>query len=131
MDQPTGRRDVGRGLFETLVAEAIDALPPEFRDRLSNVAVVIEDWADHETLHAVGANHPAQVLGFYRGVPQSKRTHSYGLTLPDKIVLYRRPIQLRSRSVEELRQSINHVLRHEIAHHFGIGDTRLRDLEAY
>ncbi|MCD6345668.1 MAG: metallopeptidase family protein [Anaerolineae bacterium] len=117
--------------FECLVAEALDALPEIFQEKLNNVEVVIEDWPDSATLQRAGVRHPAQLLGFYHGVPQTRRTHYYGLTLPDKISIYRQPIELRCRTLKEVRELVRHVLRHEIAHHFGIGDERLRQLGAY
>lgn len=120
-----------RRAFERLVAEAVDALPSAVRERFDNVAVVVEDWPDRETMRTAGVRHPTQLLGFYHGVPQTKRTHNYGLTLPDKVSLYRRPIELRSRSAAHVRANIQRVLRHEIAHHFGIGDDRLHELDAY
>jgi predicted Zn-dependent protease with MMP-like domain len=72
-----------------------------------------------------------QLLGFYHGVPRTRRTHSYGLVLPDKITIYRRPIEIRSRTPEETRATVRRVVRHEIAHHFGISDNRLREIGAY
>lgn len=120
-----------RELFEVWVAEALDALPEVFRERLENVEVVVEDWPDRETLRLAGQRNPAGLLGFYHGVPQTQRTRHYGLVLPDKISIYRRPIELHSRTPQEIRQTIHHVLRHEIAHHFGISDERLKEMGAY
>lgn len=117
--------------FDRLVAEALDDLPQEFQERLNNVDVVIDDWADPATLKRAGLRHPMQLLGFYHGVPQTKRSHRYGLVLPDKITIYRRPIEMRSRTREETQAIIRRVVRHEIAHHFGIDDDRLRELNAY
>lgn len=120
-----------REAFELLVAEALDALPEAFRAELENVEVVVEDWPDPETLRRAGVRYSAGLLGFYHGVPQTKRTHYYGLVLPDKISIYRRPIEMRCRTGEEVRETVTRVVRHEIAHHFGISDARLRDLDAY
>ena len=120
-----------RSDFERLVAEALDALPEFFRARLDNVEVVVEDWPDRETLRTAGVGHPAGLLGFYHGVPQTQRTHYYGLVLPDKITIYRRPIELRSRTEDEVRAAVGRVVRHEIAHHFGLDDSRLREIGAY
>jgi predicted Zn-dependent protease with MMP-like domain len=117
--------------FERLVAQALDNLPAEIRERLDNVDVVVEDWPDSATLRRAGVRHPTQLLGYYHGVPQTKRTRSYGLVLPDKITIYRRPIEMRSRSIHEMRATISHVVQHELAHHFGIGDDRLREIGAY
>lgn len=114
-----------------LVAQALEALPQVFRERLSNVEIVVEDWPDPETMRLAGIKHPGELLGFYHGVPLTKRTHDYGLVLPDKISLYRRPILLSCRTRREVEETIQRVLRHEIAHHFGIEDERLREIGAY
>ena len=117
--------------FERLVAEAMDALPDFIQAKLDNVEVVLEEWPDVATLRSVGVRHPSQLLGFYHGVPQTRRTRHYGLVLPDKITIYRRPIEMRCRTSAEVRDTVYHVLVHEIAHHFGIDDDRLRELGAY
>jgi predicted Zn-dependent protease with MMP-like domain len=121
---------IDRGEFERLVAAALDELPEPFLTRLDNVDVVIEPWADAATLRRAGAAHPAQLMGFYQGVPQTRRTRRYTLVLPDKITLYQRPIEMRSRTEAEIQQRVVDVLRHEIAHHFGIDDARLDELNA-
>jgi predicted Zn-dependent protease with MMP-like domain len=120
-----------RRAFERLVAEAMNDLPEMFREKLDNVQVVVEDWPDRETVRRAGVRHPAGLLGFYHGVPQTKRSGNYGLVLPDKISIYQRPIELRCHTMQQARATIQHVLRHEIAHHFGISDERLRQIEAY
>jgi predicted Zn-dependent protease with MMP-like domain len=120
-----------RRAFEHLVAEALDELPDEFREKLDNVQVVVEDWPSWETIRLARVRHPTELLGFYHGVPQTKRTHNYGLVLPDKISIYRRPIEMRCRSLAQVRRLIRRVLRHEIAHHFGLDDNRLREIGAY
>lgn len=117
--------------FESLVLEALDALPDYFRERLENVDVVVEEWADRVTLGQAQVQHPAALLGFYHGVPLTRRTRRYQLVLPDKISIYRRPIEMRCHSAQEIRALVGHVLRHEIAHHFGIDDARLKDIGAY
>jgi predicted Zn-dependent protease with MMP-like domain len=117
--------------FQQLVADALDDLPESIQDRLENVDVVVEDWADQATLRRAKVRHRSQLLGFYHGVPHTKRTHSYGLVLPDKITIYRRPIEMRARTSEEVQAIVRRVVRHEIAHHFGIDDDRLREIGAY
>ena len=91
---------------------------------------MVEEWPDRETLRLAGVGHPADLLGFYHGVPQTHRTHNYGLVLPDKISLYQRPIELRCRTLAQARVLVGQVLRHEIAHHFGLDDARLREIGA-
>ena len=120
-----------REAFEKVVAEAWDALPDYFRTRLDNVEVVVEDWPDPHTMHQAKVSHPSQLMGFYHGVPQIKRTRGYNLVPPDKITLYQRPIEMHCRTPEEIRATIHRVLRHEIAHHFGLNDDRLREIGAY
>ncbi|MDY6875568.1 MAG: metallopeptidase family protein [Chloroflexota bacterium] len=120
-----------RHAFEHMVAEALNDLPATFREKLENVEVTVEGWPSRETMRLARVRHPAQLLGFYHGVPQTKRTHNYGLVLPDKISIYQYPIEMRCRTLEEMRTTIYHVLRHEIAHHFGINDERLREIGAY
>jgi predicted Zn-dependent protease with MMP-like domain len=117
--------------FEQLVAEALDSLPATFLERLENVEVVVEEWPDAETLRLAAVARRTDLLGFYHGVPLTSRTHSYGLVLPDKISLYRQPILLRCRTWEEARGLVRRVVRHEIAHYFGISDERLEELGAY
>ena len=117
--------------FERLVAEALDTLPEFFQEKLDNIEVVVEDWPDRETMRLASVRHPAHLLGFYHGVPQTRRTHNYGLVLPDKISIYQRPIEMHCRTVKQVRAMIHHVLRHEIAHHFGLDDARLREIGAY
>ncbi len=117
--------------FQALVAEALDELPAQFREKFDNVDVVVEPWAPPDVLHKADVHQPSQLLGFYHGVPQTRRTRSYGLVLPDKISLYQRAIELRCRTEDEVRGLVVRVLRHEIAHHFGISDDELRRIGAY
>jgi predicted Zn-dependent protease with MMP-like domain len=117
--------------FEQLVAQAVNCLPEDFRTAIDNVEVVVEDWPDPETMQRARVRHPAQLLGFYHGIPQTKRTHGYNLVLPDKISLYQYPIEMRCRTMDEIRATIRRVLRHEIGHHFGLDDDRLREIGAY
>jgi predicted Zn-dependent protease with MMP-like domain len=122
---------MNRRAFERLVNEAIAELPGALLEKLENVDVVVEEWPDRETLRLASADSRETVLGFYRGVPQTDRTHHYVLVLPDKISIYQRPIELRCRSDADIRKLVRRVVRHELAHHFGIGDDRLREIGAY
>lgn len=118
-------------LFEQLVAEALEALPEVFRSRLENVEIVVEDWPDRRTMRLAGVRSPADLLGFYHGVPLTHRTSNYMLVLPDRISIYRQPILMRCRTLEEVRAMVARTLRHEIAHYFGIDDERLEEIGAY
>jgi len=118
--------------FEKLVRSALEELPKEFADMLQNVDVVIEDGVDMDMVRNRGLGGKGRLLGLYQGVPLRDRTHYYGMVLPDKITLFQhnieRACELQGLSV---RDEVRHVIQHEIAHHFGISDERLRDLGIY
>ena len=103
--------------FEAMVSEALDGLPPELGELMSNVAVT------------VGAGRgPAGLLGLYQGIPLTSRTTSYAGVLPDRITIYRRAICAVAGSDEEVVEQVRRTVVHEVGHHFGIGDRRLREL---
>jgi predicted Zn-dependent protease with MMP-like domain len=118
-----------REKFETLVVEAIDNLPLEFRNKLENVDVVVEDWPTSGQLKKVRLSHRSQLLGLYEGVPQTNRGRGYGLVPPDKISIFRKPIEGQCYSDKEIGVKITEVVCHEIAHHFGIDERTLRSIE--
>jgi len=118
-----------RERFEALVARAIDNLPPEFQRKLENVDVVVEDWPTPRQLRQTKLSHPQQLLGLYQGVPQTRRGWGYGMVLPDKISIFQRPIEAQCRLGGEIGAKIEEVVRHEIAHHFGLDEKTLRKIE--
>ena len=118
-------------VFDAMVEEAWNTLPEAFREKLENVEIIIDEWPDPHTLRMAHVHNPLGLLGFYHGIPLTERSAGYHMVAPDKISLYRQPIMLNCHSAQELRERINHVLRHEIAHHFGISDDRLREIGAY
>ena len=108
--------------FENLVNGAIESLPRDLREFMSNVAVVVEDEPPPGL----------PLLGLYQGVPLTRRTSSYAAVPPDKITIYRGPLERRAGGdPDRLRELVRHVVVHEIAHHFGISDERLVELGAY
>ncbi len=108
--------------FEAWVEEALDSLPDDLRDYMSNVAIVIEDEPPF--------GRP--VLGLYEGFPLTRRGSGYAAVPPDKITIYRGPLErLYGADAERLRREVRRVVLHEIAHHFGISDERLRELDRY
>ena len=118
-----------RERFERLVAKAVDSLPDEFRTKLENIDVVVEDWPTPSQLASVGLRHGQNLLGLYQGVPLTQRGSHYGLVLPDKITIFQKPIEARCRDDAEITTEIQKVVQHELAHHFGIGDSRLNQIE--
>ena len=109
-----------RERFHALVAAALDELPPEISRALDNVEIVIED-------HAAAGD----TLGLYHGVPQTERDGGYSGVLPDVITIYRAPIEARAHDDASLEAEVRTTVRHEIAHHFGISDERLREIDRY
>jgi predicted Zn-dependent protease with MMP-like domain len=118
-----------REKFEALVERAIDNLPQEFKSKLENVDVVVEEWPTRGQLRQAKHIRPIQLLGLYQGVPQTKRGQGYGLVLPDKISIFQKPIEAQCRVDDEIEGKIEEVVRHEIAHHFGLDDEILRKIE--
>jgi predicted Zn-dependent protease with MMP-like domain len=108
--------------YEEAVREALASLPKELRRAMSNVEIVVEDEPpDGEPL-----------LGLYQGIPLTERGSGYAGVLPDKITIYRGPLERLSRGAEaRLRAEVRHVVLHEVAHHFGISDERLVELDRY
>jgi predicted Zn-dependent protease with MMP-like domain len=119
-----------REKFEALVVRAIDSLPPEFQRKLENVDIVVEEWPTPGQLRQAKHSHPTQLLGLYQGVPQTRRGERYGMVLPDKISIFQKPIEAQCRFGEEIEAKIEEVVRHEIAHHFGLDEKTLRKIES-
>lgn len=118
-----------RERFEWLVAEVVDSLPDEFHTKLENIDVVVQDEPTPSQLADIGLKRGETLLGLYQGVPLTKRSRHYGMVVPDKITVFQKPIETRCKNDAEVKTEIKRVVQHEIAHHFGIGDARLRQLE--
>ena len=118
--------------FEMLVADVLDKLPKEFTDKFQNVEFVIEEELDMNMVKKLGLGEKGRLLGLYQGVPLKSRTHYYGMVLPDKITLFKKNIeQVCEAKGIEIYEEVKHVIHHEIAHHFGTSDRRLRKLDIY
>lgn len=118
-----------RDIFERLVAEGIQAIPQKFLDKLSNVAVVVED---EPTLEQLKNNHVRRgwaLFGLYEGVPQTARGSSYSWVLPDKITIFQRPIESAAHTPEEIKELVKDTVWHEIAHHFGMNEGEVQTRE--
>jgi predicted Zn-dependent protease with MMP-like domain len=123
--------------FEALVGEALDDLPPFFQAQMSNIVVLVEMWPSRRLLREMDVSPGQTLLGLYRGVPLTERTHAYNLVAPDSITLFQGPIENAAREwaegdyLDNVREEVWHTVVHEIAHHFGIDDDRLHELGAY
>jgi predicted Zn-dependent protease with MMP-like domain len=108
--------------FEDLVEEALESLPEDLRAFMSNVAIVVEDEPPPGL----------PLLGLYHGVPLTRRGSAYAGVPPDRITIFRLPLERRyGASADTLRAAVRRVVLHEIAHHFGISDERLIELDRY
>jgi len=117
--------NVGRDQFEDLVAEALDTIPDELSRHIENVAVVVQDWPTT----AQQRGHGGMLLGLYQGVALTRRSAmSYSGVMPDRITIFRVPHLRITATEEQLRHRIAVTVVHEIGHHFGISDKRLREL---
>ncbi|MDH7489289.1 MAG: metallopeptidase family protein [Anaerolineae bacterium] len=117
--------------FDELVVQALESLPDEIREKLDNVAIMVEDYPTRAQLRAGGVGRGMLLFGLYEGVPLTGRTSGYNMVMPDRITLFREPILMACRSLDEVRRTIAHTVLHEIAHHFGISDAQLREIGAY
>jgi predicted Zn-dependent protease with MMP-like domain len=122
---------MNRQEFEQLVIEALDSLPPDIARMLDNVEVTVAGWPSPATLRNAGLRPGQTLFGLYEGIPQTQRTSHYGLVLPDKITIFQGPIERIRRTPEGIREQVRKTVIHELAHHFGISDDRLRELGAY
>jgi len=104
-------------------------LPLEFQCKLENVDIVVEEWPTAVQLRQAKIKSPGQLLGLYQGVPRTRRGRGYELVLPDKISIFQRPIEGQCRFGYEIEAKIGEVVRHEIAHHFGLDEETLRKIE--
>lgn len=114
--------------FAALVEEALADLPEEIQQHLNNVAVTVADWPSAGELQRAGVRYPRQLFGLYEGIPLTERGGHYNLVAPDRITLYRGPLLSAFGTPEALRQQIRRTVAHEIAHHFGINEVRIREL---
>ncbi|MBE2225408.1 MAG: metallopeptidase family protein [Anaerolineae bacterium] len=118
--------------FEKLVMEAIDGLPDFFKSKMENVAVLVQAWPSQDELNRAGVAPGHTLLGLYSGIPLTQRTQGYHSVPPDTITLYQGTIEMKAGHDDAaLRYWVRHVFLHELAHHFGISDDRLRELGAY
>jgi predicted Zn-dependent protease with MMP-like domain len=117
-----GTEGVADDLFMQAVERAIASLPPELRGAMSNVGVVVEDEPPPGR----------RLLGLYQGVPLTRRGTGYSGVLPDKITIYRGPLErLYGHDPAILERQVRRTVLHELAHHFGISDQRLVEIDRY
>lgn len=132
MSHPIRRRKFTPEEFTALVDEAIESLPTALRDRIRNIAIVVERAPSPEQLRRGDVPPGETLLGLYEGVPLTERPHNYGNVVPDKITIFQAPIEaIAGHDAGRLREQVRRTVLHEIGHYFGIDDDRLEELGAY
>ncbi|MCA9991183.1 MAG: metallopeptidase family protein [Anaerolineales bacterium] len=128
--------------FEALVEQALAGLPPYFQEKMSNVAVLVQVWPTRSDLVRAGVPAGHTLLGLYTGIPLTVRNQGYNLVAPDTITLFQGPIEAAALAMvlpgdeagdglARIERQVRRTVLHELAHHFGISDERLRELGAY
>ncbi len=111
--------------FEQLVIEAVKDLPKFFKDKMDNISIIIEDFPSldiqRQTKHGLYG-----ILGIYQGVPFPKRNHWYGNVLPDRIIIYQKPIEKLAKTEFEIKEQVRKTVMHEIGHYYGLSEHELR-----
>ncbi|PIP29818.1 hypothetical protein COU12_00625 [Candidatus Jorgensenbacteria bacterium CG10_big_fil_rev_8_21_14_0_10_54_38] len=117
-----------RGAFEKLVADGIARIPARFLRKLKNVAVIVENEPTPEQLKSVGMGNRELLLGLYEGVADAEGGHTHR-AFPDRITLFRRPIEAVARGGGDVARVVAETVRHEVAHHFGMDECEVRRAE--
>jgi predicted Zn-dependent protease with MMP-like domain len=116
--------------IEAIARDTLRRLPEPFSESISDIVLLVHDFADDETLRAMGMDDPFELSGLYEGIPLTERSVEQSGTLPERIFLYRRPILDEWATGEEtLEHLVAHVLIHEVGHHFGLSDDDIHALE--
>ena len=117
-----------RSSFEKLVENALTRLPHRFKQKIKNISIEVEDSPSPEVLQDMGIER-GTLFGLYQGVPLPAREWNYGNVLPDRIVIYQRPIEQAAQSPEEIEEVVLETVIHEIGHYFGFNDDELYSIE--
>ena len=113
-----------------MVEEGIESIPEKFRAEISNVQIVVCDEPSPEQIKKLNLTPGSLLFGLYEGVPQTKRGIGYSGVLPDKITIFQKSMeQVAGESEEKIKQIVKDTVFHEIAHHFGTDEERIRQIE--
>lgn len=119
---------VPRRRFEALVARALDEIPEVIASHMSNVDVVVEDWPSEEQYEALGLEPDEWLFGLYEGTSLLERGITADPLMPDKITIFKGPLEEACESEAQIADEVRRTVVHEVAHHFGIDEARLREL---
>ena len=122
-------RKLRREEFEKIVAEGINAIPEKFLRKLDNVAIVIENEPTPAQKKKLNIEQGWTLFGLYEGVPQGERGTNYTSVIPDKITIFQKPIEDEAINEKDIKEIARDTVWHEIAHHFGMDEPRVRQAE--
>jgi predicted Zn-dependent protease with MMP-like domain len=120
---------VDRAKFETVVADALQSIPRDFRDAMRNIAIVVEDEPSRQLLREMDIDPPDTLFGLYQGTPLTERSWDYGNALPDRILLFQGPHEREADDEDDLVISVGETLIHEIGHYFGMSEEEIQEIE--
>ncbi len=118
-----------RHRFEQLVADAIRTLPRQFRDHMTNIAIIVEDEPSPALLEEAEIDPPDTLFGLYQGTPLPERRWDFGNVLPDRILIFQGPIEDACDTDDEVVAEIGETLIHEVGHYFGLSEEEIEDIE--
>lgn len=118
-----------KGKFEELVREGIREIPKDFLEKLENVDIIVEERPSLEQLRKLKIRKDVFLFGLYEGIPQTDRW-GYGQALPDKITIFKEPIEQAGQSEQEIKKIVKDTVWHELAHHFGMDEKSVRNAES-
>ncbi len=116
--------------FEKIVAKAIDEIPTKYASHIKNLAFVVEDEPSLEQRHRLKLGPYQSLFGLYEGVPMTKRSSGYNLVLPDKITVFKKPIEFSVNNHKELVERVKQTIWHEVAHYYGLDHGQIDELES-
>lgn len=120
---------LNRTEFEKIVKEGIRAIPEKFLRKLENVAIVVEEEPTPAQKKKLNLRQSWTLFGLYEGVPQLERGVNYSAVLPDKITIFQKPIEAAAGDKKDIKEMVKNTVWHEIAHHFGMNEARVRQAE--
>lgn len=115
--------------FSNYVQEGVDLIPEEFQKEFDNLQFVVDEYPTPYQRKKIMLRKHHLLFGLYEGIPLMRRNHAYSGVLPDKITIFKKPIEIYSDSEEQLRRIVHNTVWHEVAHHFGMNEEEVRAAE--
>lgn len=117
-------------VFEKIVADGIDAIPEKYGQHIDNVAFVVEDEPSEQQRKKLNLRCHETLFGLYEGVPLTRKGGNYPYMLPDKITIFKKPIEAVSQTLEDVQRQVRKTIWHEVAHYFGLDHDQIHALES-